>query len=50
MIGVVWGAVAGFFGGVVDALMMRFVDILLSIPTLLLLIVLSVLFTRRSTC
>ena len=45
MIGVVWGAVAGFFGGVVDALMMRFVDILLSIPTLLLLIVLSVLFT-----
>ncbi len=44
MIGVVWGAVAGFFGGVVDAVMMRIVDVVLSIPTLLLLIVLSVLF------
>ncbi|MHB1987513.1 MAG: ABC transporter permease [Acidimicrobiales bacterium] len=45
VIGVVWGAVAGFFGGVVDAIMMRFVDVLLSIPALFLLIVLSVLFT-----
>ena len=44
MIGVVWGAVAGFFGGAVDAVMMRIVDVVLSIPTLLLLIVLSVLF------
>lgn len=43
--GVLWGAIAGFFGGVVDAFMMRVVDALLSIPGLLLLIVLSVLFT-----
>lgn len=31
-IGVVWGAVAGFFGGAVDATMMRIVDILYSLP------------------
>jgi len=42
--GALYGAVSGFFGGWVDALMMRVVDIFLSIPTLLLLIVLSVIF------
>ncbi|MGO9559441.1 MAG: ABC transporter permease [Acidimicrobiales bacterium] len=45
IIGVVWGAVAGFFGGIVDAIMMRVVDVLLSIPALFLLIVLAVIFT-----
>jgi peptide/nickel transport system permease protein len=45
VIGVLWGAIAGFFGGVVDAIMMRVVDIVLSIPILLLLIVLSALFS-----
>jgi len=35
------GAVAGFLGGWVDALMMRFVDVLLAIPVLFLLIVLA---------
>jgi peptide/nickel transport system permease protein len=44
VIGVLWGAVAGFFGGWIDALMMRIVDTLYSIPTLLLLIVLAVIF------
>jgi peptide/nickel transport system permease protein len=43
-LGVVWGAVAGFFGGWVDALMMRIVDVLLSVPILFLLIVLAVIF------
>jgi len=42
--GALYGAVSGFFGGWVDALMMRVVDIFLSIPSLLLLIVLSVIF------
>ena len=42
--GVVYGAIAGFFGSWVDALMMRIVDIFLSVPQLLLLIVLGVLF------
>ena len=33
--GVIYGGVAGFFGGKVDNLMMRFVDVLYSIPTLI---------------
>jgi peptide/nickel transport system permease protein len=44
-VGVIWGAVAGFFGGIVDTIMMRIVDVLLAIPVLLLLIVLAVLFS-----
>lgn len=36
--GVAYGAVAGYAGGVVDAVMMRFLDALLSIPRLLLLL------------
>ena len=43
-VGVCWGAVAGFLGGWVDAVMMRIVDTCLSIPTLLVLIVLAVIF------
>lgn len=42
--GVLWGAVAGYVGGVVDALMMRVVDSLLSIPSLFLLLVLASIF------
>ena len=32
LIGVTYGAVAGYFGGTVDAVMMRFVDLLYSVP------------------
>jgi peptide/nickel transport system permease protein len=39
VLGVAWGAVAGYFGGVLDAVMMRIVDALLSIPTLFLALV-----------
>lgn len=39
-IGVVWGAVAGWFGGLTDLLMMRFVDVLYAVPLLFLVIVL----------
>ncbi|MGL5416869.1 MAG: ABC transporter permease [Clostridium sp.] len=35
VIGVVYGAVAGFFGGKVDNIMMRIVDCLYSIPTMI---------------
>lgn len=42
--GVLYGAISGFFGTWVDALMMRIVDVLLSIPQLFLLIVLAVVF------
>ncbi len=34
--GTLWGAVAGYFGGLVDSVMMRVVDSLLAIPVLLL--------------
>ncbi len=46
VIGVTWGAVAGFLGGWVDGLMMRFVDILYSIPFIPFVIILMVLFGR----
>ena len=44
LIGVVWGAVAGFVGGIADAVLMRFVDVLLSIPYLLFIIVIATMF------
>jgi len=40
-IGAIFGAVAGYYGKWVDALMMRFTDILMCIPTLPLLIILG---------
>ncbi len=43
-IGVVLGAMAGFFGGLIDQAVMRFTDILLSIPLILLLITAASLF------
>jgi peptide/nickel transport system permease protein len=44
--GVLWGAIAGFFGGWIDALLMRFVDVMLAIPSLFLLLFLAVAFPR----
>lgn len=41
IIGTLWGTVSGYVGGVVDVIMMRIVDILMSIPTFLLLIILN---------
>jgi peptide/nickel transport system permease protein len=43
-IGTVIGAVAGFFGGVVDNILMRLVDIVISVPGLFLLILIAVVF------
>src|SRR5204863_2426707 len=40
VIGVLWGAVAGYAGGRVDSAMMRFVDILYSLPSIIFVIVL----------
>ncbi len=42
--GTLYGAFSGYIGGVTDALLMRFVDAWLSIPDLLLLIILAVIF------
>lgn len=44
LIGTVYGAISGWMGGRVDSLMMRVVDILYSIPTLVLLILVKVIF------
>jgi oligopeptide transport system permease protein len=46
-IGVLWGAIAGYAGGVTDAVMMRTVDILYSVPFVPFVIVLTVLFGRQ---
>jgi oligopeptide transport system permease protein len=45
-IGIVYGAVAGYFGGRVDAIMMRFVDIMYALPYILFVIILVVIFGR----
>ena len=42
VIGSTYGAVAGFFGGAVDMVMMRFVDIVYTVPDILIIILLSV--------
>ncbi len=46
IIGVVLGGIAGYFGGWVDNLIMRIVDILSCIPTIPILLILSVVFTE----
>src|SRR3984893_17307217 len=48
VIGVAWGAVAGFAGGRTDGWMMRFVDVLYSLPYLFVVIILTTLFQRGS--
>lgn len=47
IIGVTYGATAGFFGGRIDTLMMRFVDILYSLPFMFFVILLIVVFGRN---
>ena len=47
LIGVTYGATAGFIGGRVDSAMMRFVDILYSLPFMFFVILLMVFFGRN---
>jgi len=47
VIGVAYGAAAGFIGGRLDELMMRFVDVLYSLPYIFLVIILMVVFNRN---
>ncbi|KRA98465.1 peptide ABC transporter permease [Devosia sp. Root685] len=46
-IGVIYGAVSGYFGGRVDSLMMRFVDVMYALPYILFVIILVVMFGRN---
>lgn len=47
IIGVIWGATAGFLGGRVDQVMMRIVDVLYSLPFIFFVIILMVVFGRN---
>jgi oligopeptide transport system permease protein len=44
VVGTIYGAISGWFGGWMDSVMMRFVDILDSIPSIVLLILVKVVF------
>ena len=46
VIGVTWGAVAGYVGGKLDEFMMRVVDVLYSLPYIFLVILLLVFFSK----
>jgi len=47
VIGVMWGAIAGYIGGRVDEVMMRIVDVLYSLPFIFFVIILMVTFGRN---
>jgi oligopeptide transport system permease protein len=47
VIGVAWGAIAGYAGGRVDAVMMRLVDVLYALPFMFFVILLMVFFGRN---
>jgi oligopeptide transport system permease protein len=47
LIGVLYGTVAGYFGGRIDAAMMRIVDILYALPFMIFIILLMVIFGRN---
>lgn len=46
-IGVIYGAIAGYVGGSVDSIMMRFVDVLYSLPLIFFIIILAAVFGRN---
>ncbi len=46
VVGTIYGAVSGYFGGKVDSVMMRTVDILMAIPFMFVIILLLVIFGR----
>ncbi len=47
VIGVLYGAISGYIGGRLDAIMMRFVDIMYALPYILFVILLMVIFGRN---
>lgn len=48
VIGVAYGSIAGYFGGAVDMVMMRIVDILYGLPYMMLVIIAMAVFQSRS--
>lgn len=49
IIGIIYGSVSGFCGGKVDMVMMRIVDIIYSLPDMLLIILLAVVLNEVLT-
>lgn len=47
IIGVLYGSISGYAGGIVDLIMMRIVDIIYSLPDMLIIILLSVVLNER---
>jgi len=48
VIGVTWGAIAGYYGGKVDSVMMRIVDVMYGLPFMFIVILLIVVFGRST--
>ncbi len=48
LVGCVYGGIAAYFGGIVDDIMMRIVEVLLSIPYLIIVILISVITDSKS--
>jgi oligopeptide transport system permease protein len=48
IIGCIYGGVAAYFGGKVDNIMMRIVEILISVPYLIVVILMSIIFDSKS--
>lgn len=49
IIGLIYGSIAGYFGGTLDLIMMRIVDIIYSLPDMLIIILLSVVLQETLT-
>ena len=47
IIGVSWGIIAGYYGGRIDSVMMRIVDVLYGLPFIIFIILLMVIFGRN---
>ncbi len=47
VVGVAYGAIAGYMGGRIDNIMMRFVDVMYALPYILFIILLQVIFGRN---
>ena len=45
LIGTLFGAAAGFYGGIIDAFIMRFVDVMLAFPSIFLILAIQVMLT-----
>ncbi|QOR36092.1 ABC transporter permease [Clostridium sp. 'deep sea'] len=48
VIGCIYGGIAAYFGGKVDTIMMRIVEVIISIPYLIVVILMSILFNSKS--